>query len=109
VREKDPLYTEHGTLRSARSLWVSGAILEVCADSIIISHERLFRRRRYFLPKASITRLSEDQLMWFMFSGALRIEHTVSSYPTFLFWSRDIEVLTVRLRQFGFPVSTSNA
>jgi hypothetical protein len=109
VPANNPLYTEHGTIRTAGSLWVSGGILEVYADSIVVIHERLFRRRRYFLPKASITRLSDDRLAWFMFSGALRIDHSIMSYPIFLFWSRDIDILTVQLRQFGFPLSTSHA
>jgi hypothetical protein len=102
-------HLDYGWLRVARSIWITAAILEVHADSIVLIRERLLRQRRYVLPRSSITRLSEEQLFWFLFSGALRIEHTVASYPTFVFWSRDIEVLTVQLRQLGFPVCTSNA
>jgi hypothetical protein len=102
-------HIDYGWLQVGRSLWITAAMVEVHSDSIVVIHERMFRQHRYVLPRSSITRLSEEKFFWFLFSGALRVGHTVASYPAFLFWSRDIEVLTLQLRQLGFPVSTSDA
>ena len=103
-----PLYTDYGSLRLGHSLWAVAGVFELHDDSLVVTREGV-RRRRYVLPRASITSLSIEQFLWFLFSGGLRIEHTVASYPSFLFYSRDIEVLTVQLQQHGFPVSPSDA
>jgi hypothetical protein len=97
-------------LRMHHSWWATGGILCVYHDRIVIVREGLLPARTYVLARASITALEpEPQLFWFMFSGGLRVIHTVASYPQFLFYSRDIEVLILRLRQNGFPVATSDA
>ena len=103
-----PIYTDCGSLRLGRSLWAVGCTFELHDDSLVVTREGI-RYRIYVIPRASITRLCVEQFFWFLFSGGLRIEHTIASYPSLLFYSRDIEVLTVQLQQHGFPVSTSDA
>ena len=82
---------------------------EVHPTELVLIRQRLFRAHRYVLPRAAITRLREERLFWFMFSGAIRIEHSISEYPRFLFWSRDVEVLTLFLARHDYPVATPNA
>jgi hypothetical protein len=108
VSSQNPLHTDYGFLRLGRSLWSANGIVDIHDDSLVVTREG-FRRRDFILPRASITRLTVEQPFWFMFSGGLRIEHTISSYPSLLFYSRDIEVLTVQLQQHGFRVSNSDA
>ena len=109
-QQNDVLHTDYGGLHLDGSLWFTRGILEIYSDAIVLTRERVLRQRRYVLPRKSITRLHpEPQLFWFLFSGGLRIEHTLAAHPQFLFYSRDIEVLTLKLQQNGFPISTSNA
>lgn len=79
-------------------------VLEFDGNALVVTGETIFRRRTYVLPRPSIVELSEEKPFWFMFSGGLRIQHTVEAYPPFVLWSRDIEALTIRLRQLGFDV-----
>jgi len=79
-------------------------VLEFDGAALVLTGETIFRQRRYVLPRSSVLELSEEKPFWFMFSGGLRIEHTVEAHPPFVLWSRDIETLTIRLRQLGFDV-----
>ena len=108
VALNSPLFTDYGGLRLGDSLWMMGGVLELHDDSLVATREGI-RCRVYVLPRASITRLSVEQLHWLLFSGGLRIEHKVDTYPSLFFYSRDIEALTVQLQKHGFPVSPSEA
>lgn len=102
------LHRDYGCLRVGRSYWYAGGTLAIYADSLVVSRESLFYSS-YVLPRISVSLLHQDpQLFWFMFSGGLRITHTVASYPEFLYYSHDIEVLIVKLQQNDFPVITSD-
>jgi hypothetical protein len=105
----NPDYVDYGWVRPANSSWlISSAILELRGDTMELTREWL-RRHVYFLPRTSVTRLSEENFFWLFFSGSLRIKHKISTYPRLLYLSRDIDVLTVQLRQHGFSVFTSDA
>ena len=100
-------HLEYGWLRLGRSIWISGGVLALYSDHMLLTSERLFRVRHYTLPRVSITRISEKR--WLLFSGELRIEHTVGSYPCpIVFYSKDIEVLQIKLQQLAFPLFTSD-
>ncbi len=83
-------------------------VLEFDGDALVLTGETIFRQRTYVLPRSSIVKLLEEKPFWFMFSGGLRIQHTVEAYPPFVLWSRDIETLTIQLRQLGFVVEAKS-
>src|SRR5436190_3468595 len=105
---------EHtGGVRWGDSFWLSHVAswpfshLLVCDDRLIVTTPE----GAYDFPRSSVRRLGRRQSWpWRalrLVGGSLRIEHTVSDYPSyFLFSTRDINSLCDRLASAGYSVQT---